>query len=1180
MLFLFLIHFSQSFNEDSLSILTNRQRKLILTKHQNVNIKERGPKSLYNWYYVHFITKDISHIQKIISIAKENLILPNTYILFLSQNQVNQISNISLIHKIEPQEKYYEDSGPIEKNSLLLVSTLPNYDLSSNKDDFIIEGRLNDALAILNLGNKTVEQKNEIIKELCDISEVRTVTTYKYPKSANSLMTAYTQHNFIYFKKNPNRKFYYMDRYLNLNGITGENEVITIIDSPIDFNHAMFRDDDVDVEFNKLMPNHRKIIYYYYEKNMSTWENEISEYEHGTHVAGTAAGKSICSNDDVLKTSIFNGNAPDAKIAYAGSNLHVNITKFREIFSEVNSKVSSNSWGNDFYTSSLNTLFGSIALINPNVTFIFAAGNSYEQNGNFSIGDPQGSKNVLTVGSLEDFYASPETFVVTSIQNPDLSFVANDVNFMDPIINATIGNEPGKTDIYAFDNSDHNCKNLLNNNKFLIYGGGDISWIYNCEYNGVPNFLVFDNATLVKELLDSKSDVSISKNIKVLKKNKLLRTSFSSTGPGSNGILKPDLMAPGSKVISAKSRSHSNSPHGCGESRDSEFIFMNGTSMAAPNIAGGAALIRHYFNSGKWMEKVILDGETTRALLINSCTHPFDSKIPDIMYGHGTVDLSTVIPIENDFGVQITHQRSESFDDQSASLLENENKKSVVTENGHVVAKLNVNTALNSKKLQITLSYLDMLIDMDSPIPLIHDLDLIVTSPSKKIYLGDHLANKDTQHASTNEKVIIKEDELEDGTYTIHVYGGKFIDRITTDIDEQEFSVVASGPIQNGYLVFSNSTECPCDKCDPNKPGYCFCDDEKEFGQVCQIKIDTIVGNKGAFTVGPLEVKRLKFSSKKTIKKLFSSSDNPGHGSTIWASKDNHLSIGEYEINGYTTNKTERNDGIDVGFGEKELCVAIFNNNDREATYNLEVSDGVRPTSSPTPKPTKKPSPTSKYSPTPEPTHDPDGGGEDDSSSSSHRSKENSNRESSTILGDKNIRTVFVGASSIIHLRPLYSLMYSMRKVFGSLIPSPDFIHSAIWVSSSESEITDETVGAIFVYGKYYSNGDDKTYLSHDGARSYIMTFGEFKKRFSLFKVKQLKPQKDMKLFDFIKAIKESGNWDAKNYNWPTNNCQHFTCSCLNILNAIRYSPNDKDWIDIPQMIMKVLNKNEVNKLN
>lgn len=158
--------------------------------------------------------------------------------------------------------------------------------------------------------------------------------------------------------------------------------------------------------------------------------------------------------------------------------------------------------------------------------------------------------------------------------------------------------------------------------------------------------------------------------------------------------------------------------------------------------------------------------------------------------------------------------------------------------------------------------------------------------------------------------------------------------------------------------------------------------------------------------------------------------------------------------------------------------------------------------------------------------------------------------------------------------------MYSMRKVFGSLIPSPDFIHSAIWVSSSESDITDETVGAIFVYGKYYSNGVDKTYLSHDGARSYIMTFGEFKKRFGLFKVKQLKPQKDMKLFDFIKAIKESGNWDAKNYNWPTNNCQHFTCSCLNILNAIRYSPNDKDWIDIPQMIMKVLNKNEVNKLN
>lgn len=84
---------------------------------------------------------------------------------------------------------------------------------------------------------------------------------------------------------------------------------------------------------------------------------------------------------------------------------------------------------------------------------------------------------------------------------------------------------------------------------------------------------------------------------------------------------------------------------------------MSGTSMATPNAAGAIALIRSYFKSKKWKNEIIdINGGTTRALMINSCKHPQGRKQPDIMFGHGVVDLSTVLPFDNNFGLQITQQ--------------------------------------------------------------------------------------------------------------------------------------------------------------------------------------------------------------------------------------------------------------------------------------------------------------------------------------------------------------------------------------------------------------------------------------------------------------------------------------------------------------------------------------------
>ena len=121
--------------------------------------------------------------------------------------------------------------------------------------------------------------------------------------------------NSFNFKKNDNSDFYYLDRYINDKGFTGENQTITILDTPIDFYHAMFRDDNVQVKINTYLPNHRKIVYYGFNGSLDELKDQIKENEHGTHVAGSSSGKNICKNDE-KGTYYFNGNAPDSKILF------------------------------------------------------------------------------------------------------------------------------------------------------------------------------------------------------------------------------------------------------------------------------------------------------------------------------------------------------------------------------------------------------------------------------------------------------------------------------------------------------------------------------------------------------------------------------------------------------------------------------------------------------------------------------------------------------------------------------------------------------------------------------------------------------------------------------------------------------------------------------------------------
>ncbi|MCP4628183.1 MAG: S8 family serine peptidase, partial [bacterium] len=66
---------------------------------------------------------------------------------------------------------------------------------------------------------------------------------------------------------------------------------------------------------------------------------------------------------------------------------------------------------------------------------------------------------------------------------------------------------------------------------------------------------------------------------------------FSSRGPTLDGRYKPDIVAPGTNIISTRSSFIAGSGWG---TYDAHYMYMGGTSMATPLVAGAAALLREY----------------------------------------------------------------------------------------------------------------------------------------------------------------------------------------------------------------------------------------------------------------------------------------------------------------------------------------------------------------------------------------------------------------------------------------------------------------------------------------------------------------------------------------------------------------------------------------------------------
>ena len=247
---------------------------------------------------------------------------------------------------------------------------------------------------------------------------------------------------------------------------------------------------------------------------------------------------------------------------------------------------------------------------------------------------------------------------------------------------------------------------------------------------------------------------------------------FSSRGPCNDGRIKPDLVAPGTDIISTRSRMATGT--GWGTLSNTNYIYMGGTSMATPLTAGAAALTRQWLMSTGGVANP--SAALIKALMINGARDMTPGQYgtgaqqeirgrPDNAQGWGHVDLfNTLKPATNQF-------------------LDLYDTNSLATGRSNIFA-YTVST-ISTSRFYVTLAYSDYWGTAGAGKQLVNDLDVTVRKPS-----GSYLyANGRTSEDATNNVEMIEFEANEVGTYAVVVSA-----RTVPSGGSQPYALVVRGP--------------------------------------------------------------------------------------------------------------------------------------------------------------------------------------------------------------------------------------------------------------------------------------------------------------------------------------------------------------------------------------------------
>ena len=423
-------------------------------------------------------------------------------------------------------------------------------------------------------------------------------------------------------------------------GYKGEGTVVAVIDSGLDLNHEVLRISDpskakfknqndiekakkaAGIDYGKWYSD--KVVYAYDYFDGTDNIKEAEKESHGMHVTGIVAGNPV--NKAPNSEKVY-GVAPEAQIM------------FMRVFSDRDKTTASAFYvkaiddavalGADVINMSLGAGAGSTVDAGSDiieavkrarakgVSVVIAAGNSNTFGRGFSqplaenpdyglVGNPSTVEDSISVASINNKILTTEVFEVKGLEN-DTKLDYGKFDFNRP--EAEKDFEKGKEYEYvaAGIGREEDFANIDVRGKLALIQRGKIHFsdkIKNALQHGAAGVLIYNNVEGANVSMSVTGDakkipsVFISKHYgeilksgqyKIVFNHKMDNrksdvadqlSDFSSWGVTTDGQLKPDVTAPGGNIYSSFN--------------DNSYGSISGTSMAAPHIAGVAALVKEY----------------------------------------------------------------------------------------------------------------------------------------------------------------------------------------------------------------------------------------------------------------------------------------------------------------------------------------------------------------------------------------------------------------------------------------------------------------------------------------------------------------------------------------------------------------------------------------------------------